>query len=425
MKIGTKRPLVLSLSAVLILVGILTGCGSAKEQAVMEQPQRETVEVADITIHEQMEVTETTDIPIHEQIEIERTTQTTDWQDAMEALLHDMYGDYREEGGEIVFVPDGELMDGIYNENIYNGIRMYALAAGISFSFYEVEDGGPEKYQEAIVHAVDRQAKVIVCAGEDFQRAVGALQDVYPQISFLLIDGMPMDEAGEPVNLSDNVHCVAFREEQSGYLAGYMAVLEGYRRFGFIGGTKAAPVLRYGYGYLQGIDDAAEQMMLDDVSVKYWCAETYEASQEVFEKALAWYEENTEVIFACGGQLYESVLEAAEDKGGMMIGADIDQCQESECILTSAVKGIADAVILSLDDYYAAGGRWSEPFAGQVQYCGAKEKCTGLPVLNTEWRFENVTTDEYYEVFHRVRRGEIEVSDEVEVRPQVSVTVEY
>ena len=164
MKIGTKRPLVLSLSAVLILVGILTGCGSAKEQAVMEQPQKETVEVADITIHEQMEVTETTDIPIHEQIEIERTIQTTDWQDAMEALLHDMYGDYREEGGEIVFVPDGELMDGIYNENIYNGIRMYALAAGISFSYYEVEDGGPEKYQEAIVHAVDKQAKVIVCA---------------------------------------------------------------------------------------------------------------------------------------------------------------------------------------------------------------------------------------------------------------------
>ena len=59
------------------------------------------------------------------------------------------------------------------------------------------------------------------------------------------------------------------------------------------------------------------------------------------------------MIFACGGQLYESVLEAAEDKGGMMIGADIDQCQESECILTSTVKGIADAVILSLDDYYS------------------------------------------------------------------------
>ena len=124
-------------------------------------------------------------------------------------------------------------------------------------------------------------------------------------------------------------------------------------------------------------------------------------------------------------RLYESVVEAAEDKGGMMIGADMDQCRESECVLTSAVKDIANAVIISLDDYYAAGGRWSENFAGQVQRCGAKENCTGLPVLNTEWRFENITIDEYYKVFHQVRRGEIEVSDVVDVRPQVSVTVEY
>jgi len=108
-----------------------------------------------------------------------------------------------------------------------------------------------------------------------------------------------------------------------------------------------------------------------------------------------------------------------------MIGADMDQCRESECVLTSAVKDIANAVIISLDDYYAAGGRWSENFAGQVQRCGAKENCTGLPVLNTEWRFENITIDEYYKVFHQVRRGEIEVSDVVDVRPQVSVTVEY
>ena len=429
MKIGTKELRVRAVAAGLILAGVLTGCGMSKQQTVTERPKEgteEAVEVMDIlTIHEQMEGDETADVTIHEQIEMTKEPEETDWRDAMEALLNDMYGDHMEEGGEIAFVPDGALIDGIYNENIYDGICMYALAAGVSFSYYGVEGESLQDYRDALVHAVDNQARIIVCAGENFQKAVYELQNEYPQISFLLIDGVPEDESGEAADVADNVHCVTFQEEQAGYLAGYMAVMEGYRRFGFIGGVESAPVIRYGYGYLQGIDDAAGSMAIEDVSVKYWYAGTYEPGQEILDKASAWYEDGAEVIFACGGRLYESVVEAAEDKGGMMIGADMDQCRESECVLTSAVKDIANAVIISLDDYYAAGGRWSENFAGQVQRCGAKENCTGLPVLNTEWRFENITIDEYYKVFHQVRRGEIEVSDVVDVRPQVSVTVEY
>lgn len=427
MKIGTRILLVFSMSVSLILAGALTGCGSAGQQVIVQQPRRETqeaMEAVDLTLPEQIETNETTDVTIHEQIEMTDAPVETDWRDAMEALLNDMYGDYMEEGGEIAFVPNGTLIDGIYNENIYNGIRMYALAAGVSFSYYGVEEGTLD-YREAIIHAVDNQAKVVVCAGEDFQEVIGELQDVYPQVSFLLIDGVPVDESGEPVAIADNVHCVTFREEQAGYLAGYMAVAEGYRGLGFIGGVESMPVIRYGYGYLQGIDDAARQLEIDDVSVRYWYAGTYLPGEEIRKKALDWYGDGTEIIFACGGRLYESVLEAAEEKDGIMIGADMDQCRESDRILTSAVKDLANAVIISLDDYYAAGGQWSEMFAGKEQRCGAKESCTGLPVLNTDWRFENVSTDEYYEVFHRVRRGEIEVSDVVDVRPQVSVMVEY
>lgn len=427
MKIGTKRPLVISISVGLILTGILTGCGAAGQREAVEPSgeTKEAVETVGITFVDQLEVEEPARVTIQEQMKIEEEPEEADYRDVMAALLSDMYGDYREEGGEIAFVPDGALIDGIYNENIYDCICMYALAAGVSFSYYGVEGESLQDYRDALVHAVDNQARIIVCAGENFQKAVYELQNEYPQISFLLIDGVPEDESGEAADVADNVHCVTFQEEQAGYLAGYMAVMEGYRRFGFIGGVESAPVIRYGYGYLQGIDDAAGSMAIEDVSVKYWYAGTYEPGQEILDKASAWYEDGTEVIFACGGRLYESVVEAAEDKGGMMIGADMDQCRESECVLTSAVKDIANAVIISLDDYYAAGGRWSENFAGQVQRCGAKENCTGLPVLNTEWRFENITIDEYYKVFHQVRRGEIEVSDVVDVRPQVSVTVEY
>lgn len=431
MKSGTKKSHVLSVAAGFLLAVVLTGCGATGQQAVVEQSSEVqdkievTAEPAEIMIHEQMATDEGAGVTIHEQMEITQASEEADGQDAMEALLNDMYGDYMEEGGEIAFVPDGILMDGIYNENIYNGIRMYALAAGVSFSYYGVEDGTYEDYRNAIVHAVDNRARVIVCAGDNFQKAVGELQDVYSQISFLLIDGVPVDTSEESLPIADNVHCVAFREEQAGYLAGYMAVLEGYRRFGFIGGVETEPVIRYGYGYLQGIDDAARELKQNDVVVNYWYAGTYLPGPEIQKKASDWYDSGTEVIFACGGQLYESVLKAAEDKDRLMIGVDIDQSRESERVLTSAVKDVANAVVISLDDYYAAGGRWSEEYAGQKQLCGTKENCVGIPTVDTEWRFENVTTDEYYKVFHQVRRGETEVSDAVDKRPQVSVTVNY
>lgn len=430
MRIGTKGLQVLSAAAMIILAGLLAGCGLADQQTVMKQPQEQTQEAAetmDMAFQEQMQIEEaaTTDVSIQEQMEIVQASDEVDWPDAMEALLNDMYGDYMEEGGEVVFLPDGTLMDGVYNENIYNGIRMYALAAGVSFSYYDSEDGTPEDYRDAIIHAVDNHARVIVCAGENFQKAIGELQGVYPQVSFLLIDGVPVGENGEAVEIAENVHCVAFKEEQSGYLAGYMAVLEGYRRFGFVGGVEAAPVIRYGYGYLQGIDDAAGLLQLDDVIVNYWYAGTYEPDPDIQKKVSDWYDSGTEVIFACGGSLYESVLMAAEEKGGMMIGVDMDQSRESERVLTSAVKDTANAVIISLDDFFAAGGQWSESYAGQRCLYGAKENCTGIPITDTEWRFKNVTTDEYYEVFHQVRRGDIEVSDAVEERPQVTVTVDY
>lgn len=389
--------------ALLLIVGMLTGCnGEGAQETVSEEMQGPLVD-----------------------IEIQKQQKEAAQVDPMADLLKDHYGDYQEKGGEIAFVSDGIVMDGNYNEVIYEGIQMYALAAGVSFSYYNVEEDNLEGHVETVEDAILNQAKVIVCAGYDFQEAVGELQDVYPDICFLLIDGVPVDTEGEPLKIEDNVHCVSFKEEESGYLAGYMAVLEGYRNLGFIGGKEEPPVIRYGYGYLQGIDDAAKELDLEDVTVNYWYAGTFQSSEEICEEAARWFEEGTEVIFACGGFLYESVLEAAGREKGMLIGVDVDQNKRSEYFLTSAVKDIANAVVISLDDYFAEGGKWSEAFAGQNVRYGMTDHCTGIPMLETEWKFRYVTMGKCYEVLTQVARGEKSVSEEIAERPSVSVTVKY
>lgn len=350
--------------------------------------------------------------------------------DPMKELLKDPYGDYRETGGEIAFVYNDAIGDGSYNEAIYDGIQMYALAAGASFSHYGAEDDSLSGHQKAIEKAAENKAQIIICAGYDFQEAVGKLQDTYQEISFLLIDGTPTGLDGTSTEMSANVHCISFKEEESGFLAGYMAVLDGYRKLGFIGGKEESPsVVRYGYGFLQGIDEAAKELQIEDVSVDYWYSGSFQPTPEIKDRALKWYEKGTEVIFACGGGLYRSVLEAADEADGLMIGVDVDQSSLSERFLTSAIKNISNGVIVSLDDYFASGKKWSDAFAGQEVRYGAKDSCTGLPISDGQWKFKNVTVEVYNEMYKRIRQGKLSISDDasgdIKEKPLANIAVNF
>ncbi len=365
--------------------------------------------------------------------------EMTTWREAVDKMFEDPYGDYSETGGEIALLMDGDVEDGGYNEAVYNGVRMYALGAGVSFSYYNVDPEAPESYSGQMEKAIQDGAGLIVCAGYQFGEAVSQLDTIYPQTSFLLVDAVPHNAADEEEPMQENVHCILFHEEQAGYLAGYMAVWEGYRNLGFIGGSflehallesedgyrKQEPsVLRYGYGYLQGIDAAAKDLSLTDVTVNYWYADSYSADIAVREKAASWYENGVQIIFACGGGLYESVLEAAEDQDGLMIGVDVDQSRISDRVLTSAVKNIGSAVTDALDEYYAAGG-WSEEDAGQVKRYGVEDGCAAIPVVDTEWRFKEIPTTHFFEIYKQMKRGDRTVSDAIDAPPQVAITVNY
>ncbi len=393
----------------LFLLLFLTGCGTPAQEA-SSPAENETPE-------ETQQGTEEDD-------EGGSGVEMTSWRESVQKMFEDPYGDYRETGGEIAFLTDGSVEDGGYNETIYNGVRMYALGAGISFSFYHADPNAPESYQEIVQRAVEDNARLIVCAGDVFGEAVGALQETCQQTSFLLVDAVPYDMNGEELPIEKNVHCILFHEEQAGYLAGYMAVWEGYRNLGFIGGREEPAVQRYGYGYLQGINAAAKDLSLNDVTVNYWYSGTYTADIAVREKADSWYGNGTQIIFACGGELYESVLEAAENQDGLMIGVDVDQCRVSDRVLTSAVKNIGAAVTDALDEYYAAGG-WSDEDAGQVKRYGVEEGCAAIPVVDTEWRFKEIPTTHFFEIYKQMKRGDRTVSDAIDAPPEVAVAVNF
>lgn len=330
-------------------------------------------------------------------------------------------------GGQVALVIDvGSAMDGGFNQAALNGAQTYAEAADISYSYYSAGEDTPESYEKAVLTAIENDAALVICAGSHFEQAVGQLQEEYADVYFLLLDGVPRDSGGDEVKIASNVHCITYQEEEAGYLAGYMAVLDGYTKLGFIGGERLPSVEQYGYGYLQGIDAAAAVMdNRDDISVEYWYAGTFMADRQIEEVSSEWYEAGTEVIFTCGGSLYQSVLKSAEPHGGRLIGVDVDQSDVSGLFLTSAMKGIDSSVIDALDEFYANGRSWPKGIAGNVVSYGAKEKCVRLPVQAAAWRFQTATMKDYLEVLAGLKSGGIQVSDDIDMQPETTVSVIY
>lgn len=330
-------------------------------------------------------------------------------------------------GRQAALVTDGSsAMDNGFSQAALKGVQTYADAACVPYTCYSAEADMPDSYKDIILTAIEENAELVVCVGPRFEEAVGSLQTEYDDVYFLLLGGVPRDASGDAVTIAPNVHCVIYKEEEAGYLVGYMSVLEGYRKFGFIGGEELSSVQKYGSGYLRGIDDAAVSLEIsDEVQVEYWYAGTSSPSEEIEDVSLEWYQEGTEIIFACGGLLYQSVLPPAESCGGMLIGSDVDQSDVSDRFLTSAAKGIDSSIIVALDDFFANGKKWPEELSGTAISYGASEKCISLPVQDDAWRFKTATTSEYLQVLARLRSGDIEIPIDPENLPKTAVTVVY
>ena len=309
---------------------------------------------------------------------------------------------------EIAFISgEGELDDSGFHESSWEGIAEYADENRITYSYYRPAADTRQAREEAVRTAAKKGAKIIISQGYPFEEVIAHMQNEYPKIQFLMLDAKPR-KSGQKAELASNVHCILFREEEAGYLAGYAAVREGYTRLGFLGGKEIAPVQRYGSGFIQGAEYAAMEMERE-ITLKYQYIDTFLPSDEVQQKSKEWYEEGVQVIFACNGGASVSVMQSAEELDGKVIGVDTDQSAESITVLTSAGKNLKGAVTEALDTLYENGGVWSGKQAGKTITLGAKEEGVGLPQEEEAWRFENFTQRDYRKIYRGLKRGEQEI----------------
>ena len=304
---------------------------------------------------------------------------------------------------EIAVVTDvGQLMDKGFNQGTYEGAKAYAEANKISYKYYQPANGSDATDNDRIAamkQAINNGAKIIVAPGFLQATAMESVAKENPGVKFVFVAGWALG--------LDNVTAIVYKEQESGYLAGYAAVMEGYTKLGFTGGGGGGnpAVNRFGYGFIQGADAAAKAKGVKvDMKYSFKYGETFSASNELQTQIAGWYAAGTEVVFACGGSMFQSVKSAAgEYADAKIIGVDVDQSGESEKVITSAVKGLSASVERVLGQFY--DGKWDTELANVAQNLGAAENSTGLPT--DTWRLTNFTVDQYTELFNKIQSGEI------------------
>lgn len=322
---------------------------------------------------------------------------------------------------EIAMITDkGTIDDKSFNQGTWEGVAAFAKENGKTYGYFKPDDVSTELYLDKIEQAVTAGAKVVVTPGYLFEPAIFVAQDMYPDVKFILIDGSPNDGVwdadGPEYRIESNVYSIFYAEEQAGFLAGYAAVKDGSTKLGFMGGMAVPAVIRFGYGYVQGIEYAAKELGLTGLQVNYHYTGGFSATPEVQSLAAAWFADGIQVIFGCGGAVGNSVMKAAEAAGGKVIGVDVDQSPESVTVITSATKGLADSVQQALTALYKG-----EFPGGKIEVKDAAVNGVSLPMATS--KFETFSQADYDAIFAKLAKGEITLLRDTDVKSVMEIPV--
>ena len=369
---------------------------------------------------------------------------------AMALSLVPAYGvtEVKAEAGDmkIAMVTDsGDITDQSFNQTTYEACKAWSEENGSEFNYYKPESDSDEARNASVDQAVADGANVIVLPGYMFAATIVEQSEMYPDVKFIAPDVSAGDicekgvgegytynpddyEVTEYYN-ADNVYCCTYQEEISGYMAGYAAVKLGYKHLGFLGGMSVPAVTRFGYGYVQGVDEAAKELgITSDVELEYVCGGQFYGDADITAYMDTWYgSKGVEVVFACGGGIYTSAAEAAAKVDGKVIGVDSDQSGiiGEDITVTSAMKGLAPTVKTALDAI--KDGNWESDYAGKIDNLGLvsenpEDNYVQLPMDTTQWD-DNFTVDDYKDLVSKLYNGEITVSNDITALPETEIAV--
>ena len=335
---------------------------------------------------------------------------------------------------KIAMITDyGDITDQSFNQTTYEACKAFAEDNSIEFNYFKPAGDNTADRVAMIEKAVDEGYNVIVMPGYAFGGAIVETAPKFSDVKFIALD-VSAGDLGDGFEVPDNLYCAVYQEELCGYMAGYAAVKLGYKNLGFLGGMAVPAVVRYGYGFVQGVDAAAADLGLTDVSLNYVYGGQFFGDADITAVMDTWYAGGTEVVFACGGGIYTSAVDAAKKANAKVIGVDVDQAGViagyagvEGMTVTSAMKGLYPTTYDTLTDVIV-NGNW-DAYKGKIATLGLVSGDD--PELNyvqipmgegTQWS-DSFTQDDYKAMVKDMFDGKITVSNDVSKTPSDFATV--
>ena len=320
----------------------------------------------------------------------------------------------------------GDITDQSFNQTTYEACKAFCEANGITFNYFKPAGDNTADRVAMIEKAIDEGYNVIVMPGYAFGEAIKETAESNSDTTFIALD-VGAGDLGEDYVVPANLYCAVYQEELCGYMAGYAAVKLGYTKLGFLGGMAVPAVMRYGYGYVQGVDAAAKELDIT-VDLKYAYGNQFYGDADITASVDMWYQSGTEIVFACGGGIYTSAAEAAAKVGGKVIGVDVDQkgiidTKYGEGMtVTSAMKGLAPTVKHLLSEVLA--GNFAN-YGGKIDTLGLvsanpEENYVQIPTASTQFEDGKFTADDYAALVAAMFDGTVTVSNDTTAMPAVT-----
>jgi basic membrane protein A len=287
----------------------------------------------------------------------------------------------------------GGLNDRGFNQLAFQGLKQAESDLGVEIR--ALESKSDADYIPNLQQLADDGFDLIISVGFLMTDATAEAAQAYPDVTFAIVDS-----AFDPP--IDNAQGLLFKEQETGYLVGYMAgLVTETNTIGSVGGQKIPPVDRFIAGFQKGAKDANPQ-----VTTLNGYSQDFVDQAKCKEVALDQIARDADVVFQVAGGCGLGALDAAKQEGVWGIGVDADQAFLGDHVLTSALKRVDVAVFKTIES--VVNGEFE---GGGVTTFGLAEEGVGLGETSPNAPADAVEQTEAQ--VEKVANGEVEIPETV------------
>jgi basic membrane protein A and related proteins len=287
----------------------------------------------------------------------------------------------------------GGLNDRGFNQLAFQGLKQAESDLGVEIR--ALESKSDADYIPNLQQLADDGFDLIISVGFLMTDATAEAAQAYPDVTFAIVDS-----AFDPP--IDNAQGLLFKEQETGYLVGYMAgLVTETNTIGSVGGQKIPPVDRFIAGFQKGAKDANPQ-----VTTLNGYSQDFVDQAKCKEVALDQIARDADVVFQVAGGCGLGALDAAKQEGVWGIGVDADQAFLGDHVLTSALKRVDVAVFKTIES--VVNGEFE---GGGVTSFGLAEEGVGLGETSPNAPADAV--EQTQAQVEKVANGEVEIPETV------------